>query len=314
MSRVIAWLFWGFVALDALGLLLLLVLGLAAAGPSGTSPLSVVLYLLVLPGIPLVASIAIFLRSGTTVWRALAFLLAAAPPVIAAGTQAFSQAQLRAHSNEQGELTFFTAGPLRDAMEAIRRNDAPALAALVSQVDVNASGMDGMTLLIGALRQLRTTPDRHEVLEVLLAAGADPDQGTDYELPLEMALQIADRTGPGPVRLLLAAGADPNLAKPLGPPVYFAGAGHSASTDVLTMLLDHGADLNATGPKGERVLFHAADARNWQAVLLLLERGADPRQGRSFDGKSFEGMLAANAAWAGKDDGFAAVVDYLERN
>lgn len=81
MSKVFTWLFWGFVALDALGLLLLLVLGLAAAGPSGTSPLSVVLYLLVLRAIPLVASRAIFLRSGSTAWRALAFLLAAARPV-----------------------------------------------------------------------------------------------------------------------------------------------------------------------------------------------------------------------------------------
>lgn len=80
------------------------------------------------------------------------------------------------------------------------------------------------------------------------------------------------------------------------------------------MLLDHGADLNASGPKGERVLFHAADARNWRAVLLLLERGADGRQVRSLDGKSLAGLLEANAVWAGRDDGFAAVVAYLERH
>lgn len=310
---MITLLYWVFVTLDTMGLLLLFVLGLAAAGPSGTNPPSVALYLLVLPGIPLAASILLYLRSTSPVWRAVAFLLAAAPPVLAVGTQAYVQAQFRAHSNAQGELTFFRAGPMRDLVEAIRRNDAATVAALVPQVDVNDAGMDGMTPLIAALRQLRLTPDRQEVLAALLAAGADPNQGIEYDIPLEMALQIVGKTGPEPVRLLLDAGADPNRKGPMGPPVYFGGAGRSAGTEILTLLLDHGADLNATGPKGERLLFYAADARNWNAVLLLLDRGVDPRQGRSFNGQSFKAMLEANAGWASADPGFADVMARLDR-
>ncbi len=314
MGAVTKAIFWVFVALDTMGLLLLFVLGLAAAKPSGTNPMSVVLYLLILPGLPLVASVVLFVRSHARAWRVAAFVLVALPPVLGAGMVAFSRVQFLANSNEQGELTFFRAGPMRDIVEAIRRNDAPAVAALVPQVDVNAAGMDGMTLLISALRQLRITPDRQDVLAVLLEAGADPNQGTEYEVPLEMALQIADETGPGPVKLLLDAGADPNRAAPMGLPIYFTAAGHSGSTEILTMLLDHGADLNVTGRKGERLLFYAADARNWNVVLMLLERGVDWRQGRSFNGKSFKSMLEANAGWAGGDPGFADVMQYLERH
>jgi hypothetical protein len=306
--------YWVFVAVDTMGLLLLFVLGLAAAGPSRTNPMSVALYLLVLPGLGLVSSILLFVRSHARAWRVVGFVVAAAPVVLCAGTLAFSRAQFLLNSNELGELTFFRAGPKRDIVEAIRRNDAPTVAALVPQVDVNDAGMDGMTLLISALRQLRDTPDRQEVLEVLLAAGADPNKGTEYEVPLEMALQTVERTGPRPVKLLLEAGANPNRTTLMGPPIYFGGAGNGVSTEVMTMLLDHGADLNATGPKGERVLFYAADARNWKAVLLLLERGVDWRQGRSFSGKSFKSMLEANAAWASADPGFADVMSHLARH
>src|SRR5829696_66918 len=55
--------FWGLVALDLLGILLLFVLGLAAAGSSRTSPVQVALVLLVLPSIPLVASVVLFVRA-----------------------------------------------------------------------------------------------------------------------------------------------------------------------------------------------------------------------------------------------------------
>ncbi|MEQ1690580.1 MAG: hypothetical protein ABMA00_04805 [Gemmatimonas sp.] len=52
--------YWGFVALDVAGLLLWFVLGLAAAGSSKTSPALVALYLLLLPAIPLVISMVVF--------------------------------------------------------------------------------------------------------------------------------------------------------------------------------------------------------------------------------------------------------------
>jgi ankyrin repeat protein len=304
-------LFWMFIALDAGVILLFFALGLAAAGPSKTSPVSVTLLMLALPAIPLVGAIAVYLRSTSPGWRALAFALAAAPAVLVVATQMYTRAQFKANSNAQGDLTFFRAGPLREIVEAIRRNDAATVAALVPKVDVNGTGMADMTLLVSALRQLRTTPDQHEVVRVLLAVGADPNKGVEYEIPLEMALQVVGKSGPEPVRLLLEAGANPNALNSSGTPLFFAGAGNSADVEILKLLIKHGADLNLTGPKGERVLFAAANARNWKAVLFLLQNGVDSRVGQTLSGQDFRSMLEANASWASADSGYAEVAAWL---
>lgn len=309
---MIAVLFWLFVAIDVAALLFFFVLGLAAAGSTGDSAGAVAFGMLVIPGVPLAAAVLVFLRSTSPLWRGLAFLLAAAPLLVVVGTKAYWDLQLAEHSNAAGELTFFRAGPQRALAEAIRRNDAAAVAALAPQADVDATGMLGMTPLVYALRQLRETPDRQDVLAALLAAGADPNQGTEYEIPLEMALQIERATGPGPVKLLLDAGADPNRLS-MGMPIWFTGAGNGVDPSVLAMLLDHGAELNATGPDGRRVLFYAAEARNWNAVLFLLDRGADPRKGRSLSGQSLAGVVEASAPWASNDPGYAAVRERLLR-
>ena len=291
--HMITLLFWAFVALDVAALLFFLVLGLAAAGSSHTSPVAVVLLMLVLPAIPLAGSIWVYLRASTTWWRALAFLLAAAPVVLVVAGQAINDARFHANSNAQGELLFFTDGPHRDLVEAIRRNDAAAMDSLLPRADVNATGMNEMTLLILALRQLRATPTQHDVVRALLAAGADPNAGTAYERPLEMVLQINERTGPAPVAMLLAAGALPNRVNSSGTPIFFAGAGNLSSLETLTLLLRHGADLQAASTTGETILIYAASAHNWKAARFLLQQGADPTQGRSRTGQTFSEMVNA---------------------
>ncbi len=307
-------LFWLFVAVDVAGIGLFYVLGLAAAGSSKTNPVWVTLLLFVLPALLLLVSIVLFLRSSSTPLRALAFAFAAAPLVLLVYARATAVLQFRANSNEQGELTFYTAGPMRDIVEAIRRNDAEAVARLVPQVDVNETGMDDMTLLISALRQLRKTPDQQEVLKVLLVAGADPNKGTKYEAPLQMALQTSDDTGPEPVRLLLEAGADPNARRGVtSDPIFFSSVGNGMGTQMLELMIAHGADVTQDGSDGQPLLFGAANARNWHAVLFLLERGADPRRGRNLSGNSFEEMLEQDSRWASADSGFADVMAFLKK-
>ncbi len=307
-------LFWLFVVVDVGGLLLFYLLGLAAAGPSKTNPVWVTFLLFILPGLLLLAAVLLYLRSTSPTLRFVAFGLAASPLVLLVATRALAVAQFRANSNEQGELTFFGAGPKRDIVEAIRRNDSATVATLAPTVAVNDAGMDGMTLLISALRQLRSTPDQHGALRVLLAAGADPNQGTEYEIPLEMALQVAAKSGPAPVKMLLDAGADPNRTNSNGTPIFFGGAGNGMGADMLPLLVAHGADLTRTGRKGERVLFYAADARNWTVVLWLLQQGVDWREGQSSNGKTFEAMLEGNAGWAGNDPGFTDVMAYIKQH
>lgn len=316
-------LYWVFVAVDIAGLLFFFVLGLAAAGSAKTHPLLVALFMLGLPGLVLVLSIGIFLRSSSPLWRGLAFVLVAAPLLMAVATKAVNDALIGANSNAQGELTFFRQGPQRDLIEAIRRNDAPAVQSLVTRVNVNASGLQEMTPLVMALRQLRTTPAQQEVLEVLLAAGADPNQGTPYERPLEMALQIDDKTGPDPVARLLARGANPNVKNAFGVPIWFAAAGHGSGVETLALMLERGADPRATGSGGETILFYAASAGNWRAVRYLLAHSADASQGRSVNGLTFRELVekevrerAARDGYAGAKrdyDGLQDVVNDLKR-
>ncbi|HPU50784.1 MAG TPA: ankyrin repeat domain-containing protein [Burkholderiaceae bacterium] len=316
-------LFWVLVALDIAGLLFFFVLGLAAAGSTRTHPLTVALLMLALPAIPLVLAIWVFARSQSPLWRALSFALVAAPLAITVAAQAYNDARISANSNAQGDLTFFEQGPQRELVEAIRRNDAAAVSALLPRANVNASGMQGMTPLVIALRQLRATPTQQDVLKVLLEAGADPNKGTPYERPLEMALQTMARSGPAPVALLLARRADPNVRNTSGMPIWFAAAGHDSSVDTMALLLRHGADLHGTSAKGETVLFYAASASNWRAVLYLLERGAPAAQGRSFKGLTFREVVDEAVRErkmrddvAGRktdDDGLKEVVEFLRR-
>jgi ankyrin repeat protein len=204
-------------------------------------------------------------------------------------------------------MTFFRSGPTRELAEAIARNDSGAVASLVSKVNVNATGFSDVTFLLLAARQLRRTPEQHGVLRVLLAAGAEPDKGAQYELPLAIAIQVSGKAGPEPVKLLLDAGANPNLTTSFGEPVWFAATGQSSSLETLALLLDRGANVNAMGPNESTALFSAANARNWKAARLLLQRGADWQRGRSLNGLPFRSMIDSYVGAEGGDSAYADV-------
>ncbi|HUQ82430.1 MAG TPA: ankyrin repeat domain-containing protein [Gemmatimonadaceae bacterium] len=304
--------FWGLVVLDSLGILLLFILGLAAAGSSRTSPVQVTLLLLVLPCIPLAASVVLFLRSASPVGRGVALLLAASPLVILVSGRAIAEAQLRLNTNESGQLTFFRSGSMREIAEAIARNDAPTVASLLPKVDVNKTGLSDMTLLLLATRQLRETPTEHEVLRVLLAAGADPNKAAQYEFPLAIAIQQSGKSGIEPVKLMLDAGAKPNLKTTFGDPVFFDAIGVSSSLETLALLIDRGADVNLMGHNESNALINAAIVRNWKAVLLLLDRGADPNRGKSVNGVPFRNLVDAESGSQSGDSAYVAVRQRLK--
>lgn len=305
--------FWAVVALDVLGIGLLFVLGLAAAGGARTNPLQVVLLLLVLPSLPLLASILVFTRAASGAWRLVALLLAAAPLIIAVSARALAEARMRLGTNAQGEMTWFRSGPMREIAEAILRNDASTVARLAPTVDVNRRGTADMTLLVLALRQLQKAPLEHGAVRALLAAGADPDLASQYEHPLSIAIQRSGASGTEPVRLLLDAGANPNLRSSFGTPVFFAATGVTAPPEVLALLLDRGAELDASGSDGQTALLSAAMARNWKATLLLLQRGADWQQGRTAGGLGVRELVDRDAGQPDPDGARAEVMRLLEQ-
>ena len=284
-------LFWSCVAIDVGVVLVFFTLGLAAAGSARTSAAQVVLYLLVLPAIPLVGSVWVFVRSRSVAWRTVAFVLVALPIMTTVAATAWADATRRAYSDASGELTFFRPGTERDLVNAIRANDTLAVARALRTANVNAVGLDRMTPLVVAMRQLRKATTDVAVVRLLLAAGADPNTGTAFEYPLEMALQVTSRVGMAPVSVLLEAGANPSLKNGSGTPIFFASVGAGAPLDALRLLLAHGADLRATTRAGETVLIYAATAPNWRAAHLLLTAGADWTLGRSGRGLTFRELV-----------------------
>lgn len=306
--------FWLVVAFDVAAVGLFYLLGLAAAKPSHTSPLTVTLFMLGIPGLLLAGAIALFVFSKSPVGRVLAFLLVASPVLVAVGSSMYAQWTFRQNYDESGNLSAFGSDEaMREAERAIWANDAPRLETALRKVKVNERGRGNMTLLIVALRQMRKTPEQLEVLRTVMKAGADPNlAGTSMsggELPLEVAIQMSGRAGVEPVKLLLDAGANPNARTQFGDPVFFQGGGKTVPIEVLQMLLDRGADVKLKGRDGKSdAILYATLPRNWKAVKLLIERGADWRQARRQDGTDFRTMVNEPAPWIkGTEEGLDEV-------
>ena len=91
-------------------------------------------------------------------------------------------------------------------------------------------------------------------------------------------LRNAAINGSGPmVRLLLEAGADANATLPGGETVLMTAA-RTGRVDAIDALLEHGASVNAReGARGQTALMWAAAAGQVGVVRLLIEAGADVR-------------------------------------
>jgi uncharacterized protein len=305
--------FWALVTIDLLGIGLLFLLGLAAAGSTRSNPLQVALYLLVLPCLALTGAVVLFLRAGSPLGRTVALLLAASPLLLLAGGRAIAEVMMRSTTNEAGEMTFYRSGPMRELAEAIARNDAATVQALVPKVNVNDAGLMGVTPLLLATRQLRETPRQHEILRMLLRAKADPNKGAQYELPFEIVIQESGAAGLEPVKMMLDAGANPNAKTSFGDPIWWAAIGKSSNLETLSLLLDRGADINAMGKDESTVLIDAANVRNWPAVLLLLQRGADWRKGKSVNGMPFKYLVEGESGSQSSDSAYQAVRRVLQQ-
>ena len=97
---------------------------------------------------------------------------------------------------------------------------------------------------------------------------------TSGVLPLETANKSLEAT-----RVPIAAGADPNRS----------GDGnslaiHNAPLDVMTYLLDSGADVNKIGYEECTPVMYEVYGKNYDSTRLLIERGANVNYQRQLDG------------------------------
>jgi hypothetical protein len=305
-------LFWLLIAADVAALLVFLLLGLATASSSKTNPVFGAVYMLSIPVLILITAVLLFTRSSSPLGRGAALLLAGAPALVIFALRGIESVKLLQNTNASGELAYFRAGPLRDIAQAVARNDTATIISLLPGVDVNKRGYAKTTLLALALRQLEDTPQETAAIRLLLKAGADPNLPAD-ELPLELAMQHARQTGAEPARMLLEAGANPNARDHFGDPVFFSGVGPDMPPDLLATLLLHGADLKLTDRTGRTIVFQAVDSSNWKAALLLLERGVDYKSARTVNGETFVDLVESRVRVFGDTGGVAEVVAYLKR-
>ncbi|HEX5417361.1 MAG TPA: ankyrin repeat domain-containing protein, partial [Chloroflexota bacterium] len=113
---------------------------------------------------------------------------------------------------------------------------------------------------------------RKDLLETLLTHGAEI-----RAVGVGVFAQVSDLAL---LTDLLSKGVSPHRRDINGfpPLVYVARGDKGERPDKVQLLLDHGAAVNAVGPRGKTALHYAATAGHAHVTELLLDRGADPTQ------------------------------------
>ncbi len=178
-------------------------------------------------------------------------------------------------------------GSYDDFFVAVQRDNPGQVQALLARgFDPNTVDPEGRSGFAAALRAGST-----KVAELLAAhPGFDVNAlSTAGESPLMLAAIKGDVTLS---RRLLERGA--RLDLPGWTPLHYAASG--PSTELVVLLLDRGATIDAASPNGSTPLMLAARNGSIDNAELLLARGADPRKRNQRD------LAAADfAAEAGRD-------------
>lgn len=119
------------------------------------------------------------------------------------------------------------------------------------------------------LISIATMSSRLDLIELLVSYGAIVNVVDTGTFVLTSDLRI--------MQYLLDYGASATRSGRNGfpPLVYLSRGDKGEHVDKLQLLLDHGADVNATGPKGRTALHYAAKAGFLNVIRLLLDNGAD---------------------------------------
>jgi ankyrin repeat protein len=154
------------------------------------------------------------------------------------------------------------------AQVAFRENHPEALAMLLEQ-GASPEGLDsqGRNALVASL-------DNLPMLDVLLAAGFDPDKpDAEGTPPIHYAVSL--RMGEA-LAMLLEAGAKID-ARDAGFRTPLMRAIEDDDLETASTLLEKGAQANAFDKRGDTALHTAVRRRNAAAIRLLLDHKADPR-------------------------------------
>jgi len=154
-------------------------------------------------------------------------------------------------------------------LAAVRMMLAEGVAATGGTITANSPSLHLHHAITASIRDLA-------IVEALLDGGADVN-GLDRRGVTALRYAVARHVDDSFVRFLLERGATVERGEGAW------GALHEAAwagrIDLMTLLLEHGADLNATTSDGRTALTLAAFSQKPEALAFLLERGADPNAG-----------------------------------
>lgn len=162
------------------------------------------------------------------------------------------------------------AGAYEDFFQAVLRDDAPAVTALLRRgFDPNARDPKGQPALVLALRE-----EAKQVASVLIAAkGLKVEERNAQD---ESALMMAALRGNlAAARALIAADADVNKTG-WAPLHYAASCTTQEAPAMVALLLEHHAYIDAASPNDTTPLMMAVRYGTADAARLLLDEGADP--------------------------------------
>ena len=191
------------------------------------------------------------------------------------------------------------AGSYEDFFIAVRNDDASAVRALLKRgFDANTHGPNGLPGLTLALRE--PSP---KVAQALLDWPSTDIEARNAED--ESPLMIAALKGERAIAEKLIA-RDAAVNKTGWTPLHYAATG--GHLELIRLLLDHSAYIDAESPNGSTPLMMAARYGAIDGARLLLEEGADPTL------KNEQGLSAADFARAADRSELAESIDAAIRN
>jgi ankyrin repeat protein len=154
---------------------------------------------------------------------------------------------------------------------AAQNQDSESIALLLRYgADANGFDREGITPLFAATRY-----QCFEAAKTLIKHGADPNlsAGPESESPLSLA---ASNNYIDFVQLYLSNGGDPGFVMENGSTALVSAMNKITQPKVIEILLSSGGDANAKNGEGTTALFQAIQANRVDLMTVLLDQGANP--------------------------------------
>lgn len=154
------------------------------------------------------------------------------------------------------------------AAKAIEDNAIQDLPRLLEGLEIDVPGKDGITLLWFAIIH-----ERHAAIEMLVRFGSKPQAQVVQGLgtPLAYALLHSDSRF---LAAMIDGGFDPNYVNEAGSPLLVSAAGADGNFASVELLLERGAQLDATDALGRTALHRSISTFEAETAIYLIDRGA----------------------------------------